>query len=70
MQLVQEFNHYPSIDRIFSLVHNMEDAVFLDSSLNNQLGRYSIIGLNPYLKLVKGEQFTINGQICSEKFET
>ena len=70
MQLVQEFNHYPSIDRIFSLVHNMEDAVFLDSSLKNQLGRYSIIGLNPYLKLVKGEQFTINGQICSEKFET
>lgn len=67
MQLLREFDQYPPIDRIFSLIHCREDAVFLDSSLKNQLGRYSIIGLSPYLKLVKGEDhFTVNGQICKE----
>lgn len=70
MRLMREFNHYPSIHRIFSLLHDQEDAVFLDSSLRNQLGRYSIIGLSPYLKLVKGEKFTVNGQVCTEHFES
>ena len=70
MRLMREFNHYPSINRIFSLLHEEENAVFLDSSLRNQLGRYSIIGLSPYLKLVKGEKFTVNGQVCTEPFET
>lgn len=69
MQLIKELDSYPSIDRIFSLVHDREDAVFLDSSLRNQLGRYSIIGLSPYLKLVKGERFTVNGQEVQEDFE-
>ena len=70
MRLMREFNHYPSINRIFSLLHEEENAVFLDSSLRNQLGRYSIIGLSPYLKLVKGEKFTVNGQVCTEPFES
>lgn len=70
MRLMREFNHYPSIHRIFSLLHDQEDAVFLDSSLRNQLGRYSIVGLSPYLKLVKGEKFTVNGQVCTKHFES
>lgn len=70
MQLIQEFKKYPPIDRIFALVHNKEDSVFLDSSLQNQLGRYSIIALHPYLKLVNGEQFTVNGEVSEERFET
>ena len=70
MQLIQEFEQYPAIDRIFSLVYDRDDAVFLDSSLQNQLGRYSIIALHPYLKLVKGAQFTINGKVAEESFET
>lgn len=69
MQLLQELEHYPPIDRIFAQVQNQEDAVFLDSSLRNALGRFSIIGRNPYLKLVKGEQFTINGQVSEESYE-
>ena len=37
--------------------------MFLDSSLVNDLGRYSIIGAEPYLKLVRdGDSFLINGQ--------
>lgn len=71
MQLIEELKQYPPIDRIFSLVYDQEDAVFLDSSLRNELGRYSIIALHPYLKLVKGErQFTINGEVSKESFET
>lgn len=77
MRLIQEFKQYPAIHRIFSLVQDQEDAAFLDSSLKNQLGRYSIIGLSPYLKLVQrapgqeGRQetdglFTVNGQACTE----
>lgn len=69
MQLIQEFERYPAIERIFALVQEQEDSVFLDSSLKNQLGRYSIIALHPYLKLVKGEQFTINGEVSEECFE-
>lgn len=69
MQLIQEIEHYPKIDRIFALVHEREDAVFLDSSLQNELGRYSIIALHPYLKLVKGETFTVNGEAAEGSFE-
>ncbi len=43
MQLLREFDQYPPIDRIFSLVHHREDAVFMDTSLKNQMGQYSII---------------------------
>lgn len=69
MQLIQEFDQYPPIDRIFALLHEREDAVFLDSSMTNQLGKFSIIGLNPYLKLTKGEVFTINGIVSEESYE-
>ncbi len=70
MRLMQEFRQYPPMERIFAQVQRQEDAVFLDSSLQNQLGRYSIIGLDPYLKLVKGEPFTINGKTSSDSFES
>lgn len=70
MQLIHELTHYPDMEHIFSLIHEKEDAVFLDSSLQNDLGQYSVIGLHPYLKLVKGEQFTVNGEVSSVSFET
>lgn len=38
-------------------------CAFLDSSLSNNLGRYSIIGIQPYLKLVKNaDGFFVNDQ--------
>lgn len=36
---------------IFDIFHCEKHAVFLDSSLENSMGNYSIIGLNPYLNL-------------------
>ncbi|MEG2547463.1 MAG: aminodeoxychorismate synthase component I [Eubacterium sp.] len=58
------------IHEIFHLFKDEEDAVFLDSSLQNHLGQYSIIGLFPYLKLAKGKNFKVNGEVCDCEFET
>ena len=69
MQLIKSFDQYPPIHQIFSLIHKEADAAFLDSSLQNQLGHYSIIGLKPYLKLVNGKTFTVNGEISKIPFE-
>lgn len=70
MRYVKELREYPAIHRIFDCYAAEEGAVFLDSSLQNELGRYSIIGIHPYLSLVKGETFTVNGELCEENFET
>lgn len=69
MRLIRELEGCPPIHEIFRQLYREEDAVFLDSSLQNQLGRYSVIGLHPYLKLVKGEDFTVNGVQQEESFE-
>ncbi|RLK63342.1 aminodeoxychorismate synthase component I [Atopobacter sp. AH10] len=69
MQLIEQMEQYPPIHQIFSLLHEEKDAVFLDSSLQNHLGRYSIIGLKPYLKLVNGTSFTVNGKLSEIPFE-
>ena len=39
--------------KIFQVLPSEENAIFLDSSLVNELGHYSIIGRKPYLKLEK-----------------
>lgn len=69
MRIIRELKDYPPLFEIFGLVREREDAVFLDSSLQNEMGRFSIVGLNPYLKLEKGEAFTVNGTPCGESFE-
>lgn len=69
MRKIREMKSYPPIHRIYEHYRSEEDAVFLDSSLQNKLGRYSIIGRIPYLKLVKGEDFTVNGEKQSQSFE-
>lgn len=66
---IRMLEQYPPIHRIFDLFAEDEMAVFLDSSLQNALGRYSVIGLFPYLTLVKGETFTVNGVECQQRFE-
>lgn len=60
LKKIQKLQPYIPIQDIHMVFQNEKDAVFLDSSLRNKLGRYSIIGLYPYLKLVKGETFTID----------
>ena len=70
MRIVKELKAAPPIHEIFRQFYQERDAVFLDSSLENDLGRYSIIGLHPYLKLVCGERFTVNGVEQTEDFES
>lgn len=69
MRIIKEIKQAPPIHQIFRQFYNTQDAVFLDSSLENDLGRYSIIALHPYLKLVQGERFTANGVEQTETFE-
>lgn len=69
MRTIEVLEQYPPIHTIFEVFQNEEDAVFLDSSLQNELGQHSIIGLCPYLKLVNGERFTVNGVDCQSTFE-
>ena len=68
-RIIRELTPYRSTAEIFQILGEERDSVFLDSSLINKLGRYSVIGAVPYLKLVKeGNDFYINGEketICS-----
>ena len=60
-RIIRELMPYRSTAEIFQILGEERDSVFLDSSLVNDLGRYSIIGRNPYLKLLKdGDRFFIN----------
>ena len=52
-RIIRELTPYRSTAEIFQILGEERDSVFLDSSLVNDLGRYSIIGRNPYLKLLK-----------------
>ena len=53
MQLLRALETYIPLAEIFAYgrFYEKEDTAFLDSSLENELGRYSILGLKPYLKL-------------------
>lgn len=69
MRIIEELKLYPPSHEIFELYKEEKNAVFLDSSLNSKLGNYSIIGLSPYLELIYGETFTVNGELCTCSFE-
>ncbi len=69
MRIIKTLEKHPPLCRIFDRYAEEEMAVFLDSSLHNRLGRYSIAGLYPYLTLIKGERFTVNGRECGQEFE-
>ena len=44
---VCKLDFYRKAEDIFECYKDRNMAIFLDSSLENQLGQYSIIGLNP-----------------------
>ena len=50
MRVIKQLTPYIPAAQIFSLFAHEKDCAFLDSSLVNQLGRYSILGLYPYLQ--------------------
>jgi len=68
--LVKELEFYKPIKEIFDELQNIPMSVFLDSSLENNLGRYSIIGYDPYLivKQINNKLF-VNEEERSESFE-
>lgn len=67
-RIIKEILPYLPASEIFRVVAKERDSVFLDSSLVNTLGHYSIIGRRPYMKLVKDEAgFTVNGEVQTER---
>lgn len=71
-RIIKEMKPARGAAELYTYFAGTDDSVFLDSSLVNKLGRYSVIGAVPYLKFVKeGNGFYINGEketTCS--FET
>lgn len=60
---IQELSFYLPAAQAFRRLAKVTKCAFLDSSLTNNLGRWSIIGMQPYLKLVKKEDgFFVNNQ--------
>lgn len=67
---VQKLDFYKESEYIFERYRNEPMAIFLDSSMENQLGRYSVIGLKPYLILKEDNGiFYENGVQMEETFE-
>ncbi|MEG1495774.1 MAG: aminodeoxychorismate synthase component I [Clostridiales bacterium] len=66
-RIIKKLKDYKSIIDIFSKFKDEKYAVLLDSSLKNNLGKFSIIALNPYLTIIQGEKLEINGKLSNEK---
>ena len=67
---VQKLDFYRPAEEIFEIYQDEPMAVFLDSSLYNQNGRYSIIGLHPYLILEETDGICrMNGRKQEEPLE-
>lgn len=52
---IKKSEQYVESRKIFDMLYQEDMAVFLDSSMKNELGRYSIIGICPYLILKEVE---------------
>lgn len=61
-RIIKKLDSKRTAAELFQYFTDEKDTVFLDSSLVNKLGRYSIIGYRPYLKLIKDDSgFYVNG---------
>ena len=69
-RIIRQLKEYKKASDIFDIFYEYKDAVFLDSSLENNMGNYSIIGLNSYLniKLIKNVLY-IDGKESRLSFE-
>lgn len=68
-----ELERYVPASAVFRLVAKEPGCAFLDSSLVNELGRWSILGLRPYKMLVKEQDGTLTEDDVSRRdtdFET
>ena len=72
---VKKLEKYIDIYDIFRVLMSQDNfkenkLSFLDSSLKNKYGKYSIIGINPHLELKeKDNKFYINDKLSDENFE-
>ena len=69
---LKKLEKYIDIYDIFRILkkENNNKIAFLDSSLKNKYGRYSIIGIDPYLELKENnKKFYINDVLSEENFE-
>lgn len=68
--VIKQMEFYVPCEVIFEACSEESMAVFLDSSLHNELGRYSIIGLHPYLVMKEIDQVLyVNCERKEESFE-
>ena len=67
---LRRLNFYRPAEEIFEYYKDEPMAAFLDSSLQNEMGCWSIIGLNPYLTLKEADGVCYcNGQAQDQPFE-
>lgn len=67
---IMKLEKYKKACDIFDIFHGEKHAVFLDSSLENSMGNYSIIGMNSYLNLTVIEGILyVNGEKSELQFE-
>ena len=63
MTQIKKLDKYIKLIEVFDVFKDYKDVCFLSSSQKNNLGRYSIIGVNPYHNIVvKDNKTIINGQ--------
>lgn len=67
---ITKAEHFLPCSEIFNELYKMPMAVFLDSSLHNDLGKYSIIGISPYEILKEsGGSLYVNGKKSQLSFD-
>lgn len=68
---IKKLDNYVNIFSIFKALYDRDKSIsFLDSSLENKYGKYSIIGANIYLELKENDnKFYINNVESNEKLE-
>ncbi|SFR83319.1 aminodeoxychorismate synthase component I [Anaeromicropila populeti] len=68
--VVKKLKFYVPAEEIFKMFYQEPMAVFLDSSLQNSLGKYSIIGICPFLIIEERRQcLYVNGEKSAETLE-
>ncbi len=68
---ITKAKQYVPCSKIFNFLYDEPMAAFLDSSLPNELGKYSIIGISPYHVLKEADGvFYINGERSTLSFES
>ena len=66
MTKIRKLNKYVDEFHVFMRFHKSKGIAFLDSSLKDSRGRYSIIGLNSYLKVEIDDELKVNNEIIKE----